>query len=750
MASNITMSSSDSETMNWQQQAEQCLLDGDYLQASRLYEAAIETEPDVKSHYWNLGLMLLLQGEEAEAQTSWLFAMAEGEAEEVEQWTIELIQVLKKEAQRREYLEDWAVAWAIRQHIREITPTDINNILNLVALSVLLKTYRGEELTSFGVFDLLQSTSEAEDIDSKLLFLVLQEVLNYAPLDSQSLEFTKACLPYISAESGLIDLLVTISTKISMTHHQPKLAVEYAELAFQLEPENKTVLFLTTTLNQRAGNLDRGIELAKHCYAVLEDLADKVYANHLILRGLMSAGGGYATEVSSTLEHHETLVESLIELDPSDLTQDVTMRLFSTLFFPPYLRDEPQVNNKLRQQVAKICQKNIERYADSQISQYKQRLASRQPIRNTDKALRVGYLSQCLKTHSVGWLARWLFLHHNREKFQIYAYLINAEGREDGLQNWYVNQADKAHQFPVGSREIPDRISEDEIDILIDLDSITLDVTCEIMALKTTPVQVTWLGWDASEVPNIDYYIADPYVLPENAQDYYSEKIWRLPQTYIAVDGFEVGLPTLRRDELNIPGDAVIYLSSQMGYKYNPKTAKMQMEILKEVPNSYFLIKGIMKQDIVKEFFIQLAKDEGVNPDHLIFLSGVPTSAIHRANLAIADVVLDTFPYNGATTTLETLWMEVPMVTRVGQQFASRNSYTMMVNAGINEGIAWTDEEYVEWGIRLGTDEALRQQVAWKLRKSKQFAPLWNGKQFTRQMEKAYEQMWQIYLDSRG
>lgn len=745
----MRMFSSDSQTINWQQQAEKCLLNGDYLQASRLYESAIETEPDVKSHYWNFGLMMLLQGEEAEAQTTWLFAMAEGEPEEVEQWTIELIQVLQHEAQRREYLEDWAVAWAIRQHIREINPTDINNILNLIALSIFLKTYTGEEFSSFDVFELLQSESSVE-VDSQLLLLVLQTVLNYAPLDPQSLEFTKACLPYVSGQSELIDVLNTTATIISMTHHQAKLAVEYAEFAFQLEPENTTVLFLITTLYQKAGNLDKGIELAKYCYAALEDLADKVYANHLILRGLMSAGGGSVVEVSSTLERHETLVNSFIELDPGDLTQEVTMRLFSTLFFPPYLRDEPQVNNKLRQQVAQICQKNVETYAEDKVSQYKQKLASRQPIRNTDKPLRVGYISYCLRNHSVGWLARWLFHHHNREKFQIYAYLINAKDRQDTLQDWYVNQADKAHEFPAGCGEIADRISEDEIDILIDIDSITLDVTCEIMALKTAPVQVTWLGWDASEVQNIDYYIADPYVLPENAQEYYSETIWRLPQTYIAVDGFEVGTPTLRRDELNIPGDAVIYLSSQRGFKYHPQTAKMQMQILKEVPNSYFLIKGLIQQDIVKEFFIQLAKDEGINPDRLIFLSGVPTSYIHRANLAIADVVLDTFPYNGATTTLETLWMEIPMVTRVGQQFASRNSYTMMVNAGINEGIAWTDEEYVEWGIRLGTDEVLRQQVAWKLRKSKQTAPLWNGKQFTREMEKAYQQMWQIYLDSRG
>jgi predicted O-linked N-acetylglucosamine transferase (SPINDLY family) len=121
---------------------------------------------------------------------------------------------------------------------------------------------------------------------------------------------------------------------------------------------------------------------------------------------------------------------------------------------------------------------------------------------------------------------------------------------------------------------------------------------------------------------------------------------------------------------------------------------------------------------------------------------------MHRANLGIADVVLDTYPYNGATTTLEVLWMGIPLVTRVGEQFAARNSYTMMMNAGITEGIAWTDEEYVEWGIRLGKDAALRQQISWQLRQSRQTSALWNARQFTREMENAYEQMWQRYLEA--
>lgn len=106
----------------WQQQAYQCLLIGEYSQAASLYEQAIEVEPNVKSNYWYCGLLLLLQGQEAEAQTTWFLGMAEGESEQVDLWTTELIQVLQTEAERREALTDYSVAWAIRQHIRELDP----------------------------------------------------------------------------------------------------------------------------------------------------------------------------------------------------------------------------------------------------------------------------------------------------------------------------------------------------------------------------------------------------------------------------------------------------------------------------------------------------------------------------------------------------------------------------------------------------------------------------------------------------
>jgi predicted O-linked N-acetylglucosamine transferase (SPINDLY family) len=187
---------------------------------------------------------------------------------------------------------------------------------------------------------------------------------------------------------------------------------------------------------------------------------------------------------------------------------------------------------------------------------------------------------------------------------------------------------------------------------------------------------------------------------------------------------------------------------NQKGYKRHPDHLRLQMKILQQVPNSYLLVKGAADVESSKSFFEEMAQEEEADFSHIIFLDAVASEFIHRANLAIADVVLDTYPYNGATTTMETLWMGIPIVTRVGEQFAARNSYTMMLNAGITEGIAWTADEYVEWGVRLGKDEKLRQQISWKLRQSRHTSPLWNAKQFTRDMENAYEQMWQIYLDS--
>ncbi|UUO14259.1 O-linked N-acetylglucosamine transferase, SPINDLY family protein [Dolichospermum heterosporum] len=735
-----------SNTTNWQKQAEQYLISENYSASANLYEQAIEREPDIKSHYWYLGLILLLQGQETEAQMTWFMALSAA-GDEGEDPT-ELLAVLETEANRRIAIEDYQVAWVIRQHIREICPENVNNLLNLINLAIKQEIFDNdganclESITN-------PSIIEVRHYDDHLLLDVIINLLVYVPKAKVAFNFIDVCIQYFPTPMIIIDTVMLESMKISFFQKMPELASDYAELCLRRFPDNREILTMISYFYQSARKYKEGLETAKHSYEVVNTLAEKVCANSLIVRALMSYGS-YWEESCSQLKHQIFLAEELVKENPTIGDDGIIARLFSSLFYLPYIEDFPQQNRKIQNQISSLCQANYIKFKP-EIAQSQHNLLSlrHQQKDRHKKILNIGYVSFAFKKHSVGWLSRWIFQHHDPEKFKIHCYYVYDLDVIDPFTNHYfVNTAYKFRKISTRDDQGWEQIQQDEIDILIDLDSLSLDVTCKLMSIKSAPIQATWLGWDASGIPSIDYFIADSYVLPESAQDYYSETIWRLPQTYIAVDGFEVGVPTLRRENLDIPSDAIVYLMNQISYKRHLEHLRLQIKIIKEVPNSYLLIKGGADLESSKEFFERISEEVGVDFSRLRFLEEVPMESVHRANLAIADVVLDTYPYNGATTTLETLWMCIPVVTRVGQQFAARNSYTMMMNAGITEGIAWNEDEYVEWGVRLGKDEKLRQQIAWKLRQSRHTAPLWNAKQFTRDIETAYEQMWQRYLDS--
>ncbi|MEM7554958.1 MAG: O-linked N-acetylglucosamine transferase, SPINDLY family protein [Cyanobacteria bacterium P01_A01_bin.84] len=734
------------------EQAYKYLLEKEYAQAIKLYEQAISAEPDIKSYYWYLGLALLLQGQETEAQMTWMLAISEIQEDEIENYTMELTQVLQAEAYRQEKLAEYSIAWVIRQHIREIYPDDINNLLKIISLSIKQNNLEEINLSEWRLQELLEKNYRNNldiSLDVKLLQEILQEILDHVPIHPITLDFIEISLTYWEHPEDCFWIILPAAVRIGHTLKSPEIAARILELYLQLDAENLEALRHLAIFYQDYNNFSQGIETARKCCSLSESLSDQIFATHLLLRGLMTAGG-YWKEVKFTSKQLEILLQEFINAQPIPVDEVRTLRLLTPSFAIPHIKDCPAQFRKIHNQVANIFQSNIQFAHREEFLIDKTSKCSLSSNQKNKKSLKIGYLSYALRQHSVGWLARWLFKHHNRENFEIHSYFVNYKLVNDWLQEWYVNQSSYAHKLGMNGLEIAQQIQEDEIDILIDLDSITLDITSEVMALKPAPIQATWLGWDASGIPAIDYFIADPYVLPDSAQDYYTEKIWRLPQTYIAVDGFEVGTPTLRRDALHIPTDAVVYLSAQRGYKRHPETTRLQMKIIKDVPNSYFLIKGDADEKSLKNFFYEIAEEEQIDCSRLRFLAPVVAEATHRANLGIADVLLDTYPYNGATTTLETLWMCIPLVTRVGEQFAARNSYTMMKNAGITEGIAWTDEEYVEWGVRLGKDAKLRQEISWKLKQSRQTEPLWNAQQFTRELENAYQQMWDIYLQGNS
>lgn len=718
--------------MDDQTQAHQYLQAERYQEAALIFERILEHSPGLISCYWYLGLAYLLNGREEEAQTTWLLTLAQASLEQAEVWTTELTQILNQEALRQQQLKNVETSWAIRQYIHEIGGVNLENLLHLVQITAELNIFDENILEKWDIIKLVQQ-AKPKSVDSSLLLKSFQILLNYPK--PEVILFAESCLPQIQNIQPWINLVIEANSKIAEVNTD--FAADLRKFGLNLGIKETVYWQALSRFYQKQGKYERSIEAAQEFIKLADTLPLKLMANYLLLNILTKSC--FWKDIGSVLESYQQLMEQMIE----EKTQEKDLVLIASMSVAPsllqYHQDNLARNRYFQNNLSNLAQECLQIHKpDSLKSGFKKRSQK-------DKLMRIGFISHALRSHSVGWLARWLYKHLDRSIFNINLYLVNQESKNSFTQEWFNNSCDNINQFKEDEIRIAEKINHDQIDILIDLDSNSFSTTNLVMSLKPAPVQLTWLGFEASGTPAIDYFIADPYVLPAYADEHYSEKIWRLPQTYLAIDGFEVDVPTLRRDHLGIPTDAIIYLSAQSGYKRHPDTIRSQLKIIKDVPNSYFLIKGSGDQGQVQQLFISAAENAGVNPERLRFLDRDPNEFIHRANLKIADVILDTYPYNGATTTLEAMWMGIPLVTRVGEQFSARNSYAFLTNAGVKDGIAWTDEEYIEWGIRLGQDSVLRSKITWQLEISRQTSPLWDTKQFARNMEVAYQQMWQNY-----
>lgn len=707
------------------------------LNAIDFYESEIALDETCIRNYWHLGVAYLLAGREEDAQFAWFTPLSA--TTEIDNLTSDLVLVLEQTAKDLAQPPDLEKAWLVRKHIHLLMPDRLENILESIVLAHKIGNLTSENLIEWEVERLLLERESLDDFDEDLLAGCIKALIDIPTATS-----FKTIESFLQLAGKHQDRLIyrTTITAFNLFHQKNNrnTAIALAEICREISPKNLNTIQVLSGFYSLSGIYGKAVEAVDLYADLAPDIVEKLFASYLI-QGVHFTAGNWEN-VEKRIAEHRCLLSETIKLSPQNLSYGQTQRLVISSFFSPYIEDNPKVNKSLQNQLAAIYQQNLGSL------NFKSEL-DETSLKKKTGCLRIGYVGSTFKTHSVGLLSRWLIHHHDRQSFQIFVYSLNLD-KEDGFNHhWFRDKVDVSYYFTGHPQEVAAQIQADEIDILIELDSLTFDLTCLVAAYKPAPVQVSWLGWDSSGIPAIDYFLADPYVLPDDAQEYYQEQIWRLPETYLAVEGFEVGIPTLRRADLNIPSDAVIYYSSQSGYKRHPENIRCQMEIIKAVPNSYFLIKGKSDPETIQNFFGKLAAEVGISLDRLRFLDRDINEPIHRANLTIADIVLDTFPYNGATTTLETLWMGIPMVTQVGQQFAARNSYTFMLNAGIEEGIAWSREEYIEWGIKLGLDRDLRMQIREKLRVGRQTAPVWNAKQFTRDMEEAYRQMWAKYQEQQ-
>lgn len=361
------------------------------------------------------------------------------------------------------------------------------------------------------------------------------------------------------------------------------------------------------------------------------------------------------------------------------------------------------------------------------------------------RKIRIGYLSGHFHDHATGHLIAGLFPKHDKEHFQTYVY---SHGPDD-KSSFRTKIKKTADVFTdIASFNFSDAaklIYKNKIDILIDLDGFTDNGRLEIFALRPAPIQISYLGFPGTTGADfIDYIITDTIVTPPSFQKYFSEKFIYLPNSYQINDDTQTILAMkYRRSHFRLPKNAFIFCSFNGLYKIDPPTFDVWTKILKKVPNSVlWLLKG---NNLVVENLKKEAKKRGVDPKRLIF-SKMQLREKHIARIKLADLALDPFICNGHTTTSDSLWAGVPVITLQGKHFASRVASSILSAAGLPELITKTKQEYEKLAVDLANHPKRLSSIKSKLRENKKTKPLFNTKTFVKDLEKAYHLVWKRYL----
>ena len=350
--------------------------------------------------------------------------------------------------------------------------------------------------------------------------------------------------------------------------------------------------------------------------------------------------------------------------------------------------------------------------------------------------IRVAYCSSDFCTHPVAMLTVELFEHHDKNRFETYAFCWSPD---DGstLRQRILSAVD--HYIPVHGKsddEVAQLIRQHEIDILIDLQGQTSGAKTRMLAMRPAPVQITYLGLPATTgLPGIDYAIADRYLIPEEYARFYSEKPLYMPDVYQVSDRKREHSPAPSRKDCGLPARKFVFCSFNNNHKYTLEVFTTWMNILRRVPNSVLWL--LADNPWARENLQKQAKAQGINPKRLVFAERT-TPADYLGRYLVADLFLDTFPFNAGTTANDALWMGLPVLTMSGRSFASRMAGALLTAAGLPELITHDLQAYEDKAVALAADTKARKAMRQELALAKESGPLFDSLRFTRNLEQQY------------
>ena len=362
--------------------------------------------------------------------------------------------------------------------------------------------------------------------------------------------------------------------------------------------------------------------------------------------------------------------------------------------------------------------------------------------------VRIAYLSNNFHESAMAYLLAGMFERHDRSRFEVTAISFGPERNSpmrQRLKNAFEHFVDVHGNT---DQEIAELMRRSEIDIAVDLMGFTADNRLNVMARRAAPIQVNYMGYPGTMgAPYIDYIIADRTVIPEGDRVFYSEQVVFMPESYFITDDRQVisdRVPT--RVQCGLPDSGFVFCCFNSNYKITPAIFDIWMRLLGAVDGSALWL--LESNPTAMDNLRREARQRGIAPERLIFAGKMPV-ADHLARHRLADLCIDTLPYNAHTTATDALWAGLPIVTCPGSTFAACVAASVIRAAGLPELVAETLQDYEALALKLARDARLLASVKDKLAGSRDTCPLFDTGRSTRCMEAAYVGMWERHQSGR-
>jgi predicted O-linked N-acetylglucosamine transferase (SPINDLY family) len=358
-----------------------------------------------------------------------------------------------------------------------------------------------------------------------------------------------------------------------------------------------------------------------------------------------------------------------------------------------------------------------------------------------NEKLRIAYLSADFHHHATAFLMAGLFEQHDRSRFCIIGVSF---GPDDGseIRKRLIAAFDEFHDVRVkGDKETAQLIYDLKVDIAVDLKGYTENSRL-ILAYRPAPIQVNYLGFPATMGASfIDYVIADRVVAPFEHERFFTEKIVHLPDCYQVNDSKrKIFDRTLTRQEVDLPNQGFVFCCFNNNWKITPEIFDIWMRLLSQVKDSVLWL--LRANEIAEKNLRNEAQARGIDPSRLIF-AGLLTQDQHLARYQLADLFLDTLPYNAHTTASDALWAGLPVLTCLGQSFAGRVAASLLYTIGLPELVTVNLDEYHAVALKLALNPNTLSATRRTLEKNRLITPLFDTDRFRRNIETAYITMWE-------